>query len=207
MRSPVGVILAGGLSRRMEGPEKTLLNLEGKTLIEHVRDKLKLQVDTIILNANGDPERFLNLGLAIQSDTLEGYAGPLAGVLAGMKWTKKHSSSKWIVTAAGDTPFFPDDYVKTMIAKARDTNAHIALASSGGRKHPVFGLWPVDLADELEDFLVKENNRKVMLFVERYNHVLVEFENQTAEHDPFFNVNTPNDMEEAQKIVSRLQTS
>lgn len=205
MNDLLGVILAGGLSRRMEGPEKSLLEMNGKTLVGRVAEKLKQQTPQIILNANGDPSRFSNLGLEVQQDTVEGFAGPLAGVLAGMRWAQKNSNVSHIITAAADTPFFPKSYVKEMRDTARQDNAEIALASSNGRRHPVFGLWPVKLADELQHFLVVEENRKVMLFVERYTNCMVTFENNKNDIDPFFNVNTPDDMLKAEEYSLGLE--
>jgi molybdopterin-guanine dinucleotide biosynthesis protein A len=206
MTEPLGVILAGGLSRRMAGPEKSLLELNNKPLVKWVKDRLSSQTEQIILNANGNPERLSKLDMIVQSDTVEGYAGPLAGILAGMKWAKANTSLTHIITAAADTPFFPDDYVKRMTVEAHETGASIALASSNDRKHPVFGLWPVDLADELEKFIVDENNRKVMMFVERYPNCMINFNEVHVGVDPFFNVNTPDDMEMARKIALGFKT-
>ncbi len=205
MADLLGVILAGGLSRRMEGPEKSLLELNGKTLVCHVADHLTQQTDKVILNANGDASRFAELGLEVQKDTVDGFMGPLAGVLAGMRWAEENTKATHIITAAADTPFFPDTYVAEMLINAIRETAEIALASSNGRRHPVFGLWPIKLADELESFLVDENNRKVMLFVERYPNCQVGFENLKNDVDPFFNVNTPDDMVKAQDIMLGLE--
>lgn len=203
MADLLGVVLAGGLSRRMEGPEKSLLKLGDKPLLGHVADRLKKQTPQIILNANGDTSRFLQFGLEVQADTVEGFAGPLAGVLAGMRWAATNSEATHLITAAADTPFFPKNYVSEMQMHAQEQNAEIALASSNGRRHPTFGLWPVKLADALEDFLVKEGNRKVMLFVERYQYCEVGFKNQKNDIDPFFNVNTPDDMKSAEQYIMR----
>ena len=204
MSDILGVILAGGLSRRMEGPEKSLLELDGKRLIQHVAEQLAHQTSQTIINANGDLERFADFDLPVQPDTVDGFVGPLAGVLAGMRWAKEHSEATHIITAAADTPFFPDNYVSEMLIAAINEKSQICLASSDGNRHPVFGLWPVGLADALESFLVDEQNRKVMLFVERYTHSMVEFE--MGEVDPFFNVNTPDDMKKAEHLVSRHKT-
>lgn len=203
MADVVGVVLAGGLSRRMEGPEKSLLQLGDKTLLSHVTDRLKQETPQIILNANGDASRFSKLGLPIQPDTVEGYVGPLAGVLAGMRWAEENSNAKHLITAAADTPFFPKDYLSEMLKHRQNKDAEIALASSNGRRHPTFGLWPVKLADALEHFLVAEGNRKVMLFVERYTHCEVSFDTYENDIDPFFNVNTPNDMKKAEDYMMR----
>lgn len=205
MADILGVVLAGGLSRRMEGPEKSLLKLNGKTLISHVAEKLKNQTNGILINANGDAERFSSLGVAVQADTVEGFAGPLAGVLAGMRWAQENSNASLLITAAADTPFFPNTYVEKMLACAKSENVEIALASSNERHHPVFGLWPIKLADDLEYFLVEEENRKVMLFVERYSNCQVNFDNLKNDVDPFFNVNTPDDMKSAEEIILGLE--
>ena len=196
---PLGVVLAGGLSRRMEGPEKSLLKLGGKSLIEQILERISLQLETVIINANGDAARFSGLNVPVQADTVEGFVGPLAGVLAGMRWAQSNTDLTHVITAAADTPFFPSDYCEKMITSAKRENADIALASSDGSRHPVFGLWPVAFADALEHFLVEEENRKVMLFVERYSHCLVEFKNEN--HDPFFNVNTPEEFALAETMI------
>jgi len=201
MADLVGVILAGGLSRRMEGPEKSLLKLGDKTLVSHVAERLKQQTSQVILNANGDASRFSELRLEVQPDTVDGFVGPLAGVLAGMRWAAEYSNATHLITAAADTPFFPQDYISKMQNHAQVQNAEIALASSNGRRHPTFGLWPIELADALEYFLVEEGNRKVMLFVERYQNCEVGFETRENEIDPFFNVNTPDDMTKAEQFL------
>ncbi len=202
MTGLLGVVLAGGLSRRMQGPEKAFLKLNGTFLIEHVTHRLEPQVSEILINANGDPSRFSSLGYPVQADTVEGFAGPLAGVLAGMRWAEKNTKAGHIITAAADTPFFPEDYVACMSKCRAHTNADIVLASSNDRRHPVFGLWPVALADNLEGFLIDEKNRKVMMFVERYSNCTVAFNNVTQ--DPFFNLNTPDDLTTAEKIASEM---
>lgn len=203
MADILGVVLAGGLSRRMEGPEKSLLKLGEKSLVSHVVDQLKQETPQIIFNANGDASRFSRLRLAIQPDTVEGFVGPLAGVLAGMRWAEEYSNATHLVTAAADTPFFPKDYVSTMLKHIQNQNVEIALASSNGRRHPTFGLWPIKLADALEYFLVDEGNRKVMLFVERYSNCEVSFDTYENDIDPFFNVNTPDDMKKAEEYMTR----
>ena len=197
--NPLGVILAGGLSRRMEGQEKSLLKLGGTPLIGHVLNRISPQVGKVIINANGDANRFSDLGVPVQADTIEGFAGPLAGVLAGMRWAQSNARFSHIITAAADTPFFPANYCEQMVSASKQETAEIALASSNGRRHPVFGLWPVSLADALEHFLVKEENRKVMLFVDRFSNCEVEF--GVESHDPFFNVNTPEDFAAAEAMI------
>ncbi len=202
----LGVVLAGGLSRRMEGPEKSLLPLAGEPLIAMVTQRLAAQTSKLIINANGDPSRFSFLDYAVAPDTLDGHVGPLAGVLTAMRWADQHAPNlTHILTAASDTPFFPMDYAEKMQSTANEQQIDIALACSNGRRHPVFGLWPVRLADALEEFLVKEEGRKVMLFVERFSNCQVEFNNATGLNqscDPFFNVNTPEDLLEAETMAS-----
>jgi len=198
MRNVLGVVLAGGQSRRMGGQEKSLMQIGEMTAIERVVSRLGKQVDDIIINANGDAARFEFLNLTVTADTVEGFAGPLAGVLASMRWAEANSKHTHIITAAADTPFFPSDYV----SKMQTEDAELVLASSNGRRHPVFGLWPISLADNLETFLVDEENRKVMLFVERYKNALVEFPNMDDNQDPFFNINTPDDMTLAEIIAA-----
>lgn len=197
----VGVVLAGGLSRRMGEQEKSLLELGGKPIIERVIDRLKTQTDNILINANGDPARFSHFNLPIQPDTVEGFAGPLAGILAGMRWCKTNATNcKYVLSVAADTPFFPDSLAEKLLAEIPEDQDAIALASSENRRHPVFGLWSISLADDLHKFLVDEENRKVMLFVERYPNCIVDFEFETS--DPFFNVNTPEDLAVAQGYFS-----
>ncbi|MEO0327742.1 MAG: molybdenum cofactor guanylyltransferase MobA [Pseudomonadota bacterium] len=205
MSNPLGVILAGGLSRRMGGNEKSFLDLNGKTLISHVCDHLIKQVPDIIINANGDASRFTNLKKPVVVDTVEGYAGPLAGILAAMRWAQENHDASQIITVAADTPFFPDGYTQKMQSQFADTNSNIALATSNGNRHPVFGMWRVDLAEKLEAFLVDENQRKVMLFVQRHAHCFVEFNGNDP--DPFFNINTPDDLETARKFTEESKTA
>lgn len=202
----IGAILAGGLSRRMEGPEKTLLELAGQPLVQCIRDRLAAQCDDIILNANGDPARFAFLGLPVQSDTVEGFAGPLAGVLATMDWcAENRPAATHVLTVAGDTPFFPADYAASMKAAlaAEDDPETICLAFSGGNRHPTFGLWPLSLREALRRFLVEEGERKVMLFAGRYNLVKVDFALAPDGSDPFFNINTPQDLKQAAGMTGK----
>lgn len=195
----LGVVLAGGLSRRMKGPNKSLLDLGGKPLIQNVTERLNSQVKSTIINANTEPDQFAFMKLPIVPDTIGGFAGPLAGVLAGMRWAEKNTSAAKILTAASDTPFFPENYAANMIDASAKQGAQIALATSIDRKHPVFGLWDINLADDLEEFLTKEEGRKVMIFVERFRHCLVPFAGENP--DPFFNVNTPDDMQMAEQFI------
>ena len=203
LESIAGVILAGGLSRRMGGGDKALAQLDGKPLVARVIERLRGQARPIALNANGDPMRFSAFGLPILADATADFAGPLAGVLAGMRWAARAApKSRFIVTAACDTPFFPRNLVERLLDAAGENAARIALAASAGRVHPVFALWPVALAADLADCLDR-GQRKVLSFVDRHPHVVVEFA-LTAEAglDPFFNANTPEDLAEAERLLT-----
>lgn len=207
-RQTAGCVLAGGLSRRMGGGDKALRMLGGRPMLAHVIDRLRPQVSAMVLNANGDPARFAEFGLPVVCDPIEGFAGPLAGVLAGLRWAQAHAPhARWVASAAADTPFFPTDLVARLAAAADHAEPTIALAASGGHRHPVFGLWPVALADDLETFLRTEETRKVMAWVARHANVEVGFEAVGAKGlalDPFFNANTPQDMDTAEKLLEDL---
>jgi molybdenum cofactor guanylyltransferase len=196
----VGVLLAGGQARRMGGGDKCLRQLGEATILEHVVARARPQVATLVLNANGDPGRFAAFGLPVAADVVEGFAGPLAGVLTGMQWARtERPDCPWIATVATDTPFFPADLVARMLAAVQEDDAELACASSGGRTHPVFGLWPVRLADELRAAMVEEGIRKVDVWTAR--HRLVEVPFATDPIDPFFNTNRPEDLAEAERLL------
>ncbi len=197
MTAPLGVILAGGLASRMGGGDKGLLPLGGSTILSHVLERLKPQVAGLALNANGDPARFDAFGLPILSDSIEGYAGPLAGVLAGLDWAAGQGASH-IVTAAADTPFLPADLVPRLLLATEREGKPIALATTENGRHPTFGLWPVALRDDLRDALA-EGVRKVVLWTDRHGTASAEFE--VDRFDPFFNVNTPEDLAEAARLL------
>lgn len=202
MTEVIGCILAGGLARRMGGGDKGLIRLGGRLVLDHVLDRLKPQVSQVMLNANGDPARFADYWLPVVPDSVEGFAGPLAGVLAGLEWARNNTQAEWVATAATDTPFFPVDFVTRMLAAIEAAGADMACAASDGRHHPVFGLWPVRLAADLRHALVEEDVRKVDLWTARHKLVAVEF--AAEPHDPFFNVNRPEDVEEAERIAQEV---
>lgn len=203
-----GVVLAGGQSRRMGGGDKSLLMLAGKPLLAHVIDRLRPQVGSIAINANGDAARFAAFNLPVITDTIDGFAGPLAGVLAGLRWAQEHArGSRYVVTAASDTPFFPAGLPGLLRNAATSRDDTIVLASSNGRLHPVFGLWPCALADDLELWLKNGDNRKVLAWVDRHRLVEVPFppiEYDDYEVDPFFNANTPEELEQAEDIARHI---
>lgn len=202
----VGVLFAGGQSRRMGGGDKSLRALGGRPMIAHAIDTLAAQVDALIINANGDPARFAAFGLPVVPDRDADFAGPLAGLLAGMMWTRAHCpTARHVMTAACDTPFFPADIAARLSAAAGAADADIAIAASGGQGHFVFGLWPVALADDLEAYLA-EGRRKVQDWIARYAHVTVDFlpvEIGGASVDPFFNINTPEDLAQAEALLAK----
>ncbi|MGE0230729.1 MAG: molybdenum cofactor guanylyltransferase MobA [Flavobacteriaceae bacterium] len=204
----VGVVLAGGQSRRMGGGDKSLRVLEGRPMIAHVIERLARQTGAVVISANGDPERFSGFGLPVVADAVGGFAGPLAGVHAGMRWALENApGARWIATAATDTPFFPEDLVVRLAGANGHHERMIALASSGEREHPVFGLWPVALADDLENALTVQSMRKVLDWVERHPNARARFSGPVIdgiEIDPFFNVNTPEDMETASVVAAAL---
>lgn len=204
-----GVILAGGLSRRMGGGDKGLLDLAGKPMLGHVIERLAPQVTRLAINANGDPARFSAFGLPIVPDTVGGFAGPLAGVLAGMRWSAANApSARAIVTAAGDAPLLPHNLVARLLAAVEGRSGAIALAQSAGELHPVIGLWPVALADDLEEQLSK-GLRKVLHWTDRHGTVPVPFPPLRlggVEIDPFFNTNTPQELDGLRAMLAKTAT-
>lgn len=207
---PLGVILAGGLATRMGGGDKGLLPLANGTLLDHVIERLGPQVAGIALNANGDLRRFDVFGLPVLPDSIEGYAGPLAGVLAGLDWAASQGADS-IVSVAADTPFFPTDLVDRLSAAAEGQTHPLVLAAtpredgeetksmsrSGLIRHPTFGLWPVALRDDLRAAL-QDGLRKVVIWTSQHDGREAVFDNAG---DPFFNVNTPEDLTRAQAML------
>lgn len=195
----VGVILAGGLSRRMGGGDKTLLPLAGRPILSHVIERLSHQVKNIIINANGDPMRFSSFNLEIVPDSIPDFAGPLAGILAGMEWAgSQNKSFSHILTVAADTPFLPLKLLRRILEKKAE-GFEIVLASSGGRVHPVISLWPVTLQNSLRKAMLEEDMRKIDLFTARYKTGIVEFSDKPF--DPFFNANTKEEWAEAERLI------
>lgn len=199
---PAGIILAGGLATRMGGGDKGRLPLGDGTLLSHVTARLAPQVDSMALNANGDPARFADTGLPVLPDSIDGYAGPLAGVLAGLDWAADQGATH-VVSAAADTPFFPRDLVDRLLIAAKRDGSDIALAATldpqrGAMRQPTFGLWPVALRDDLRAAL-NDGLRKVVLWTDKHGAATASF--LPTPHDPFFNVNTPEDLALAQSLL------
>lgn len=202
MKQPLGVILAGGQATRMGGGDKGLLTLGGKPLLRHVIERLEPQVAALALNANGDAARFDGLALPVLPDSIDGFAGPLAGVLAGLDWAAEQGAET-IVTAAADTPFFPCDLVPRLLLAAEGMAAPLVLAVTpdpdrGRARHPTFGLWPVALRDDLRAALTG-GLRKVVLWTDGHGGREALF--PVVGTDPFFNVNTPGDLARAEAIL------
>lgn len=197
MTQPFGIILAGGLARRMGGGDKALLPLGAGVLLDHVWDRLIPQVGDAAINANGDPERWHAYDADILPDTLPDFPGPLAGVLAGMRWAAPKGATH-IVTVAGDTPFFPPDLVPQLLFAAQRQGKPIAIAATADGWHPTFGLWPVDLADDLETEL-SGGMRKILRWAEKHGMAQAMFPSGAV--DPFFNINTPDDLITAQALL------
>lgn len=197
----VGVLLAGGRSSRMGGGDKCLRSLAGRPILAGVVARARPQVATLILNANGDPARFAAFGLAVVPDVVGGFAGPLAGILSGLEWAAAHGGeARWLASFATDAPFLPKDLVKRLLAAAEAAGAELACATSGGRAHPVFALWPVALKAELRRALVEEGIRKIDVWTARYRLAEVDFACDPI--DPFFNVNAPQDLAEAERLAA-----
>lgn len=199
-----GINLAGGRAARMGGGDKCLRPLAGRPILAHVIERLRPQVDMIVLNANGETRRFDMFGLEVVQDALAD-AGPLAGVLAGMLWAKRQDRAiARIVTVAADTPFFPRDLVSRLKA-AQDSPQRIVQSSFGGRPHPTFALWPVSLAENLGAFLGNEGASSMRAFAgERHGTADVDFAIEGG-LDPFFNINTPEDLEMAGGLAAEAR--
>lgn len=196
----VGVLLAGGQSRRMGGGDKALRRLGGVTLLDRAIARLRPQVGALLLNANGDPARFTSFGVPVVADSVPGFAGPLAGVLAGLDWAAAHQPDCTdVVSVATDAPFLPEDLVARLTAARDRAAADLACAASGGRSHPVFGLWPVRLREDLRRAVIEEGVRKVDQWTARHRLVTVSFADQPV--DPFFNANRPEDLETAASLL------
>lgn len=196
-----GLILAGGLSRRMGGGDKALLELGGRPILERIVERVRPQVACLALNANGDPARFARYGLPVLPDVVEGFVGPLAGVLTGLDWlAAQGSDGAWLLTVPGDAPFVPRDVAARLMSAMAEQGADLACAASNGQSHPVIGLWPVRLAGDLRRAVVGEDMRKIDRWTARHKLATVPFDG--APVDPFFNVNAPEDLAEAERWLA-----
>ncbi|MGB3388014.1 MAG: molybdenum cofactor guanylyltransferase MobA [Pseudaminobacter sp.] len=196
----LGVVLAGGLARRMGGGDKPMREIGGRTILDHVIERLAPQCDGLVLNANGDPARFAAFGLPVVADTVADNPGPLAGVLAALDWTAQYRPQvQWVVSVAGDCPFLPHDLVSRLHEARQREDAELAVAASGGRSHPVIGLWKVALRGELRHALVDEDLRKIDRWTVRYRLATVDWPVEPV--DPFFNANTVEDLSAAERLA------
>jgi molybdenum cofactor guanylyltransferase len=196
-----GILLAGGLARRMGGGDKPMRRLAGRTVLDHVIARPRPQCDGLVLNANGDPARFAPFGLAVVADTVADYPGPLAGILAGLDWAATHRPDiTWVLSAAADCPFLPRDLVARLHQARIEQNAQLAFAASGEQTHHVIGLWNVALREQLRHALVAENVRKVESWTGRYPVATAAW--PIEPFDPFFNANTMDDLAQAERLAA-----
>ncbi len=196
----LGLVLAGGLARRMGGGDKPMRAIAGRSMLARVIDRIAPQCDALILNANGDATRFAAFGLPVVADSIADFPGPLAGILAGLDWAAEHRPDiRWILSAPGDCPFLPRDLAARLHRARSGEDAELAVASSAGQTHPVVGLWNVALRHDLRHALVNEQVRQVGRFMARYRLAKVDW--STDPIDPFFNTNTADDLIEAERLA------
>jgi molybdenum cofactor guanylyltransferase len=200
----IGLILAGGLARRMGGGDKARIRIGGATILERVLGRLEPQCSRVVINANGDPARFADTGLPVVADSVPDFAGPLAGILAGLDWAAANVPNlAWLVSVPGDCPFLPKDLLVRLHEARLAAGTPLACARSGEWRHPVVGLWPVALREDLRRALVEDGLRKIELWTERHGVALADWPDTPV--DPFFNVNTPEDAARAAEIAKQYQ--
>jgi molybdenum cofactor guanylyltransferase len=198
----LGVVLAGGLARRMGGDDKTRIKIGGQTILQRVLARLRPQCSGMILNANADAARFAETGLPVVADSLPDYPGPLAGILAGLDWATEHAPDiTWIASVPNDCPFLPRDLVARLHQARIEAGAALACARSGEWRHPVIALWPLALRQALRSALTRENVHKVDQWTARFNVGIADWPTEPV--DPFFNVNTPEQAAEAARLAAR----
>jgi len=201
-KKPLGLVLAGGLARRMGGGDKGMIEIGGQTILERVLERLKPQCSRVIINANGDPSRFAFTGLPVVPDDIPDFAGPLAGILAGLDWAARNApDTEYLLSAPGDCPFLPRTLNDRLSAALTAENKPLACAKSGDWRHPVVGLWPVALRGDLRRALMEENLHKIEVWTARHGVAIAEWGDTPI--DPFFNVNTPEDAARASEIAAQ----
>lgn len=199
----LGLLLAGGLARRMGGGDKPLRLIAGRSLLAHVRERLAPQCDALLINANGEPARFSAYGLPVVADGVQDFAGPLAGILAGLDWMAENRPElDWMVSVAADTPFIPRDLVSGLHRARAEAGLPLACAASGGWSHPVIGLWPASLRADLRHALTVDQERKIDRWTARHGCASAEWPVDPV--DPFFNANRPEDIAEAERLAALL---
>lgn len=198
----LGLVLAGGLARRMGGGDKARLSIGGATILQRALARIGPQCEAVILNANGDPSRFADTGLAVVPDSIPDFAGPLAGILAGLDWAAANAPRcAWLLSVPGDCPFLPKDSVARLHEARLKAGAPLACARSGEWRHPVVGLWPVDLREDLRRALIDDGLRKIEIWTARHGVAIADW--PPAPVDPFFNVNTPDDAARAESLAAQ----
>jgi molybdenum cofactor guanylyltransferase len=198
----LGLVLAGGLARRMGGGDKAMIRIGGATILERVLDRLRPACAEMLLNANGDPARFARFKLPVIADSVPDFAGPLAGILAGLDWAATHARDiSYMASAPGDCPFLPRDLVERLHRARSESNLPLACARSGEWRHPVVGLWPIALREDLRSALLTEGLRKIEIWTARHGVAVVDWPSHPV--DPFFNVNTPEDAAVAERIAQQ----
>jgi molybdenum cofactor guanylyltransferase len=196
----LSLVLAGGLARRMGGGDKLRIRIGGTTILDRVLVRLKSQCSRIIINANGDPARFADTGLPVVADSVPDFAGPLAGILAGLDWAAANApDTEWLASVPGDCPFLPKNLLERLHQARLTAHAPLACARSGEWRHPVVGLWPVALREDLRRALLSEGLHKIELWTERHGVAVADWLDTPI--DPFFNVNTPEDAKRAEEIA------
>ena len=196
-----GLVLAGGLARRMGGGDKALIRIGNETILSRTLSRLRPQVSGVVLNANGDLARFASFGLPVVADSVPDFAGPLAGILAGLDWiAANRPETEWMVSVPGDCPFLPRDLVARLHAARIAEGKPLACAHSGDWRHPVVGLWQVSLRENLRHAITVEDLRKIEVWTARHGIALADWPTEPV--DPFFNVNTPEDVEMATKLAA-----
>jgi molybdenum cofactor guanylyltransferase len=202
----LGLVLAGGLARRMGGGDKARIKIAGKTILERVLACVGPQCTGIIMNANGDPSRFADTGLPVVADSVPDFAGPLAGILAGLDWAAANTPEReWLLSVPGDCPFLPNDLAERLHRVRRDAGTPLACARSGEWRHPVVGLWPVALRQDLRHALVDEGLHKIEIWTAKHGVAIADWPAEPI--DPFFNVNTPEDAARAEALARRCPVS
>jgi molybdopterin-guanine dinucleotide biosynthesis protein A len=198
----LGLVLAGGLARRMGGGDKARIAIGGATILDRVLACLTPQCTQLVINANGDPARFADTKLPVVADSVPDFAGPLAGILAGLDWTAAHAGQcEWVVSVPGDCPFLPRDLVARLHAARIAAGTPLACARSGDWRHPVVGLWPVALREDLRHALTADGLRKIDIWTARHSIAIADWPAEPI--DPFFNVNTPQDAAQAEALLAK----
>ena len=198
----LGLVLAGGRAQRMGGGDKGLLEIGGTSILRRVIERMAPQCAGLVLNANGDAARFSAFGLTVIPDEVPDFAGPLAGILAGLDWAAGAlPATEWVVSVPGDCPFLPRDLVARLHEARIAAGLRLACARSGEWRHPVVALWPVALRGDLRHALFAEDLHKIEVFTARYGVAVAEWPVRPV--DPFFNVNRPEDLAAAADIAAQ----